>query len=215
MKRLSVSFCILIFLFSCTGVADLSNESNIPEDNFYALTIGNSWVYKHYQRNIFTENYEETEVIDVVTIVDTESISGELYYKFSIVTTGNPSSNSAFFNSNGEKIEYLRELNGNLVNELGEIIFTNNNFEERLILEDGSFNVYETLINQNIIINVEAGEFECVYSERYARDLQGDLLDGLDRYYYSDGVGLIYNTLSFLSNSTPEIVRRLDSFVIQ
>ncbi len=60
-----------------------------------------------------------------------------------------------------------------------------------------------------------AGEFDCVNSQRYARNLEDEELPGLDRFYYSNGFGLLYDTSSFISVNTPIIIRRLDSYQIQ
>lgn len=110
-----------------------------------------------------------------------------------------------FCNQNGEHFEFLREFEGNLINEESSIKFTSDNYEERLLQENQWGNIYKTL----------AGEFSCINSERYAKTTNDVLLNGLDRFYYSSGYGLIYDTSSFVSSSTPSIIRRLDSYEIQ
>jgi hypothetical protein len=64
-------------------------------------------------------------------------------------------------------------------------------------------------------MTVKAGVFTCINSERYAKSPEGLQFFGLDYFYYADGVGLIYDTSSFVSESTPSIIRRLDSYSIQ
>ena len=76
-------------------------------------------------------------------------------------------------------------------------------------------NIYEILVEDNTTLTVEAGEFDCVNSQRYARNPEGEQLAGLDRFYYSSGFGLVYDTSSFVSSNTPNIIRRLDSYQIQ
>ena len=214
MKRLLVCLCIIVFAFSCTESDNSDNQINSPDANFFALTIGNSWVYKNYRYNPTTETYDDTGVIDSISIAGLQDFSGESYFKFRRLTTGNEGG-ITFCNPNGEHFEFLREFEGNLVNEEGFIKFTNNNYEERLLQENQWGNIYEILVEDNTTLTVEAGEFDCVNSQRYARNLEDEELSGLDRFYYSNGFGLLYDTSSFISVNTPIIIRRLDSYQIQ
>jgi hypothetical protein len=217
MKNLLLCFCIIAFAFSCTESDNSEDQINLPYTNFYALTVGNSWVYKNYKYNPSTEAYNDTGVIDSVSIVGTQDFLGISYFKFRRLTTGNEAE-ITFCYENGEHFEYLREFEGNLINEEGSIKFTNSNFEERLLhgIDNGgsTISVYETLVDGNTTINVEAGEFDCINSERYAT-FEDEQYSGLDRFYYASGIGLIYDTSSFVDNPTPTIIRRLDSFEIQ
>ena len=214
MKRLLLCFCIIAFTFSCTESDNSDNQINPPDANFFALTVGNSWVYKNYRYNPTTENYDDTGVIDSIIIVGIQDFSGESYFKFRRLTTGNEEG-ITFCNPNGEHFEFLREFEGNLVNEEASIKFTNSNYDERLLSENQWGNIYEILVEENTTLTVEAGEFDCVNSQRYARNPEDEQLPGLDRFYYSSGFGLIYDTSSFVSSNTPIIIRRLDSYQIQ
>lgn len=214
MIRILLSLVIITLSFSCSESDDSENHTNLPEANFYALTVGNSWVYKNYKYNANTENYENTGVIDSVSIVGTETVSGITYYKFRRFTTGNEMQ-ITFCNPNGEHFELFRENAGNLVNEDGAIKFTNNNFDERLIAENPLGTIYETLTAGDTIMTVEAGVFTCINSERYAKSPEDLQFIGLDYFYYADGIGLIYDTSSFVNESTPSIIRRLESYTVQ
>lgn len=214
MKRLLLCYCIVVFTFSCTESDTSENQINPPEVNFYALTVGNSWVYKNYKYNQSTEVYDDCGVVDSISIVGTQELFGVSYFKFRRLTTGNEAG-ITFCNENGEHFEYFREFEGNLINSEGDVKFTNNNYEERLLHGSEWFSLHEILIDGDSIIEVEAGEFSCINSERYARSPEGDQYPGLDRFFYSSGFGLIYDTSSTLSNSTPSIIRRLDSYEIQ
>lgn len=214
MKRLLLCFCILAFTFSCTESDISENQISQPEVNFFALTVGNSWVYKNYKYNPVTEMYDDTGVIDSISIVGMEDFSGESFYKFRRLTTWNEE-RFTFCNPNGEHFEFFREFEGNLINEEGAIKFTNSNYEERLVQENEWENIYEILVEGNTIKSVEAGEFDCINSERYAKNSDGEQLPGLDRFYYASDIGLIYGTASFVSNSIPSIIRRLDSYEVQ
>jgi len=214
MKRLLLFFSIIIIVNSCTKSDNSENLISKSDANFFALTVGNSWVYKNYQYNLVTETYDDTGVIDSISIVGVQDFSGETYYKFRTLTTGNEDT-ITFCNPNGESFEFLREFEGNLINEEGSIKFTNSENEERLLQENEWGNVYETLLEGITVISVEAGEFDCIKSERYAKNLDNEQLPGLDHFYYSNGIGLIYDTSSFVSKSIPTIIRRLDFYEVQ
>ena len=213
MKRVfSILFVVTLFL-SCSSNDD-SQSSDIQEENFYALTVGNSWVYKNYKYSSISETYEDTGVIDSISIIETEELNTNTYFKFRRLTTGNEN-NITFCNANGEHFELLRDSSGYLINDLGKIKFINSNFEERILSENFLGTILEKLVEGSQEISVEAGTFNCINSERYAKDDQGEQLPGLDRFYYSDGFGLIYDTSSFVSQDTPSIIRRLDSYNVQ
>ncbi|WP_435138234.1 hypothetical protein [Formosa sp. A9] len=214
MKRVFLCFCIIAFIFSCSESDDSKNQNSQSDDNFFALTVGNSWVYKNYKYNPVTETYQDIGVVDSISIVGVQDFSGESYYKFRRLTTGNEDK-ITFCNPNGEHFEFLRAFDGNLINEEGAIKFTNSNNEERLLQENEWGNIYEILVEGNTVISVEAGEFDCINSERYVKNSDGEQLPGLDRFYYASGVGLIYDTSSFVSNSVPSIIRSLDSYKVQ
>ncbi|MDG5492497.1 hypothetical protein [Psychroserpens sp. SPM9] len=212
MKRILLYLCALTFTFSCSND---STTPETPEANFYALTVGNSWVYKNYRYNSNTQLYEDTGVIDSVSIISTEELFGDTYFKFRRLTTGNEEG-ITFCNPNGEHFEYLREDNGNLVRSDGTVKFTNNDFSLRVLSENAWGDIVEQLVEGESTMNVEAGSFICINSERYALlSPDNDPSPGLDRFYYADGFGLIYDTSSYVSNEIPAIIRRLDTYTIQ
>ena len=76
--------------------------------------------------------------------------------------------------------------------------------------------IYETLQEGTTEFSVEARAFTCVNSHRYAKsNPDGTLLAGLDNVYYSDGIGFIYETISFVTSDAPKFQRRLDSYSVQ
>ena len=212
MKRILFCLCLITLINSCNSNDD-SQDVELPEANFYALTVGNSWVYKNYRYNLQTEFYDDTGVIDSLSIVDTETINGNTYFKFRRWTTGNED-NIAFCNPNGEHFELLRDSLGFLIRDDGSIKFTNSNYDERVLSVQDWGTIIETLVQGANMINVEAGIFNCINSERFARMPNGIQADGLDHFYYSDGVGLIFDTSSFVSDPIHSIERRLDTYNI-
>ena len=171
-------------------------------------------MYKNYQYNALTETYDDTGVIDSVSIVGTEIINSNTYYKFRRRTSGNETG-IAFCSPNGESFELLRDSSGYLIRNDGLIKYANNDFSARPSLIDDWGTVYDQLIALNNEISVEAGDFISTYSQRYAILNDESQSPGLDHYYYADGYGLIYNTNSYVSADIPTIVRRLDSYNIQ
>ena len=212
MKRI-IYVCFLTLLLSACAT---DNDDNLQttSSNFYALTVGNQWVYKNYKYNAETEDYDDTGVVDNVSIVGTETINGNLYYNFKRITTGNEEG-ITLCNANGEHYELLRDSLGYLIDDGGMIKYANNDFAERTVSQQDWGNIFDQLIALDNEITVEAGTFESTYTQRYAMLFNGEQANGLDHFYYADGFGLIFDTSSFVTNDIPTIKRRLDSYVIQ
>ncbi|WP_299890235.1 hypothetical protein [uncultured Lacinutrix sp.] len=213
MKRIIFSLCIIAFAFSCSTDSTTQTQQP-PESNFYALTVGNSWVYKNYRYNPDTEEYDDTGVVDSISIVGTEDLFGVTYFKFRRLTTGNEEG-ITFCNANGEHFEYLREYQGALIRDDGTVKYVNNDFSERELVNAGWGIIYEALQEGTQNVTVESGVFECLDAQRYARDSDNNTLPAIDHHMYSDGIGLVYDTSSFVSSSTHSIERRLDSYNVQ
>ncbi|MBP93122.1 MAG: hypothetical protein CMC55_03265 [Flavobacteriaceae bacterium] len=207
---------VLVCAFSCSSDNDTGTQpaNGTSDPGFYGLQVGNSWVYKSYQWNSSTETYDDTGVVDSISIVGTEEINGNTYFKFRRLTTGNASNNS-LLSTNGEYFELVRDSLGNLIYDDGSIKFTHTDLSERTITTDSWGSIFETLTENEVQLTVEAGVFTCNYSERYAKSPQGDQFPGIDRFYYSEGIGLIYDTTSFLSSPIPAVERRLNSYIVQ
>ena len=182
MKRILITVCLFACFFSCSNDDD-SVTPEAQEPNFYALTVGNSWVYKSQRYNFNTESYEDTEIIDSVSIVGTEAILGNTYFKFRTKTTGSTDSESQLSNSNGTKFEYFREVDGNLVNDSNAIVFTTTDYSEILVLEASWGSIFEKLAEDLATVEVPAGTFECYNKQRYARTPEGEDLPSMDNFY--------------------------------
>lgn len=211
MKQITLLSIISLLLFSCSN-SELNMEET-ENDSFYGLKVGNSWVYKSYKYNTETKGYDYTGIVDSVSVESKESISGVDYYKVKVLTSGNKNS-EPMCNPNGVRYEFLRESNGSLIKKDGTIKFTNNNFEERFIEETSVGNVYEILNRKKVNIQVNAGEFNCFYSDRYVTLSNGNKSKGVQNYYYSEGYGLVYDTCTYLVTEHPIIIRKLDSYKI-
>ncbi|MFT5846980.1 MAG: hypothetical protein ACJARX_000052 [Psychroserpens sp.] len=132
MKRILISVCFFAYLFSCSSDDSVTLETQ--EYNFYALTVGDSWIYKNYRYDQNSEIYEDTGVKDSISIIGTEDLFGNTYFKFRRLTTGNEEA-ITFCNPNGEYFENLREFEGNLVKDDGTVKFTNSDYSVRTLSE--------------------------------------------------------------------------------
>lgn len=209
MKRI-IYVCFFTLLLSACA-ADNDYNLQTTSSNFYALTVGNEWVYKNYKYNPDTQNYDDTGVIDSVSIIGTETINNNTYYKFRRLTTGNEEG-ITLCNSNGEHFELLRDSLGYLIYDSGIIKYANNDFTERTLSEQNWGTIYEQLIAFDNEITIESGTFESTYTQRYSITIDGEQANGLDHFYYADGFGLIYDTSSYVTEEIPTIKRRLDSY---
>ncbi|GGG41941.1 hypothetical protein [Bizionia arctica] len=219
MKRICLSICFITFLLSCNSDDDSQNQDQNQQEEespgFYALEVGNSWTYKSFQYNLTEDAYYETDIQDAVSITGKEEISGNTYFVFRTETTGNNDPENPVSNPNGIKFEYLRELEGDLVNETNDIVFTSTDYTEQIVYETSWGIVYDKLATDLATVEVPAGTFQSYDKERYAKSPEGDLFPALDHIYYSEGIGLISDSMSFVSQDKPFIVRRLSSYLVQ
>jgi len=216
MKRILFTVCFFALFFSCNSDDD-NNNTSAPDAGFYALTVGNSWEYRYYDYNTSSDSFVASTVVETVSIVSTEEIEGETYFKFRYFVTGNDlnSSNSPNYPENGESFRYFREDAENLVDDSNTIIFLRENHEERLIgsLSDPILQ-YLRLAEDTHNLSTIAGTFETLDMELYARDGDGNIYPGISHYYYADGVGLVLNTTTFVSTAQHFRERRLESYTI-
>ncbi|MEQ3665567.1 MULTISPECIES: hypothetical protein [unclassified Olleya] len=213
MKRLLLCTCFFTLIFSCSTSDDVQ-ENNL-ELNFYGLTVGNSYTYKFYKYNSDTEDYDETLIVQNVIIEDTEEVSGQQYFKIKTTTSGVDGFN-LFYLQNGEEIDYLREVDGTLINDNNDVLFVNNEFSEHLVNSDNtSLNLYRKTIEEPVIINSNTGSFNCIEMQNYIVTEDGTTLDGVSKIHYSEGVGLVQQTCVYTSSSTPVMIKKLNSYNIQ
>lgn len=130
MKNYFSLACLVLCCISCSSDDNTAPE---PEENFYALTVGNSWVYEHFRRERIQSNtFNDTGAIDSVKIVGTEIINENEFYKYRIRTSGNEN-NVVFCSPNGERFEYLRDSIGYLIDQYGKVKFSREDDQEFLL----------------------------------------------------------------------------------
>jgi len=226
MKRILITLSFLAFFCSCTSNDDSQTE-DLQTDNFYALTVGNSWEYRWYNFNPGTseepnpnELTSSTPVTESISIVGTEELNGNLYYKFKKVISGNDELGGiSILPYSGEYFEYYRDSLGFLINSDGDIKFVNNSNEEFLMYEgnpqsDLHFG-YGNLSENTVDFVTEAGSFECL--EMLIKWVNQDVeAPAVNHHYFADGVGLIKDEIVFIANPYGSgYQRRLESYNVQ
>ena len=190
MKKLLYIFSIITILSSCNSDDDTPQQSN-----FYALTVGNSWVYKYYNYNSDTNNYDDISITKTVSILGTEEINGDTYFKFKQTTI-----HSDDESLNSENFYFLRDYEGNLIDETNRLLFTNSNNDEILLKNFGGDKEYFKLQDNEEEITTDVGVFNCKFGKKY-RINSGESLPYLTtNIYYKDGVGLIKTKRSVTYN---------------
>ncbi|WP_053991451.1 hypothetical protein [Mangrovimonas sp. TPBH4] len=212
MKATVFAIVVIFLLVSCSS----SDDSSPSPEDFYALKEGNSWVYKNYKYNTTSQAYEDTGIIDSVSIVGTKHIYGDSYFEFRTKTTGNDAE-ITYCNPNGEHFEYLRAYKGSLIDQDNSIKFVNNNFDEILVRELEGFGSYYIRVDENpVLVDVESGSFECLKMEYYLKyDEDETMYKGKVNYYYAEGIGLVKDTPSHVALDIPAIERRLVSYHLE
>ncbi|WP_420574716.1 hypothetical protein [Kordia sp.] len=213
MKNYLLLACLTLFFISCSSDDNTTLES---EENFYALTVGNTWVYGHQRRIGQSEEFENINVIDSVKIVDTEEINGNTFFKFRTRTSGNES-NQAFCSPNGEHFAYFRDSIGYLIDDRGKIHFSPEGDTEEYVLKTfPSHRLIFNLSEESEVVITPAGDFDCYWMNLFIRyDPDSERSIGTSKYYRKEGIGEVFTTTSFTNNPEHTIEKRLISYEVQ
>jgi len=221
MKRIFFSVCFIAILYSCSSNNDTQTQDN-QNNNFYALTVGNSWEYRWY--NINNEGFENpTDVYETVSIVGTEDFNGIEYFKFSRVVTGNLYGFRPYVPEDGEHFEYYRDSLGFLVNQNGYIKFTNTHqnyiSETSTLYSTGqgefTYSGYAELQDEQVDYTTNAGTFNCKEVIIEYINENGDAYLAKNHYYYAEGIGLIKEDNVFLGSENTADHRKLEFYNVQ
>jgi hypothetical protein len=218
MRRIIFSLVLLFVLQSCS-----SDDAQEATSNFYALTVGNSWEYRWYGKGIDVP-LGPMSVEESVSIVDTEMIDNNIYFKFKRIVSGNdshPDGHYLFSLPDGEYFEYYRDSLGYLINEEGIIKFSNSATEPFVFSvgsEDiiGTANVEDELLTYTTPVG---DSFDCTQMIiSYATASTNYLAK--NRHYYANGIGLVKDDVIFMSSGATEEetsghYRILESYSVQ
>ncbi|EDM43795.1 hypothetical protein SCB49_09395 [unidentified eubacterium SCB49] len=208
MLRIFFALSFTLLFISC----DKDDESTpeIEAENFYGLTVGNTYSYSYYQRIGDTEDFEQLSFTTNVAITDEVVIDDKTYFEFTTTATGED-----FFPGvePGVSVKTVREEDGVLITEEDEVLFSKvADSEPYLISENDWGNVYLENLNQTEQKTVPAGDFNCNVNALYAILEGGEQSPGTDVLLFSDGIGEIYRTISAVSNPTHNWEVRLTSY---
>lgn len=214
MKLFSTLLFASIVLFACQKEVN-TQENDAPETpstkDYIITTEGSYWVYENYSVDV---NGTETalEGLDTITCLGTETINGVAYTVYG--TSYNP-----LFNT------YLRDSNGFVIDQYGNVNFSLNNVGEVFSSRDVSSLVHEEVkvekVNQDL--STEAGAFETVHVKATYAYLDGSPFNACSQTsvplntYYTKGVGKVwieYAYLTELQGSCTHRVRKLKSYYI-
>lgn len=217
MMRPFILLPFFLLILSCDTNEDAVVQQ--PEtDNFYALNVGNSWVYKYYS-GVTNENPVgiDTGVIDSVKIISTEEYNGHIYYKFRSIVSGiNPSANPIPWRENGESFKLMRDSLGYLIDDTGHVEFVSDSYNEIFIDEYDFHKTFAQLMPETVVFESEGIEFECKKMLLLHRRLDDNSqLPFINEYYYSNGIGLISDDVGFISSNDSRYQRRLVSYSVE
>lgn len=204
-------------VFTCISCSSDDNTIPEPEESFYALRVGNSWVYEHHRRvNPQSTDFENINVTDSVKIVGTEEINGNTFFKFRTRTSGNEA-NQAFCSPNGENFKFLRDSLGYLINDAGKVQFSPQGDTNEYVLDVTSFNrLIYSLSTESEVVTTPAGDFDCHWMNLYTRDNGSDERSvGTSKYYRMEGIGEVFTTSSWASRPLHTVEKRLVSYTVQ
>lgn len=212
MKNNFVILLAVIIVYACSSENTTSNQQT---DNFYALTVGNSWEYKYYLFDTTTDDFLPTPVTETVDITESVIINNNTYYNFKHIVTGNDGSYNHLPN-NGETNFTLRDSLGFLIDEIGIIKYNNSNNDEYFVDHfSPEYSYYLSLSGTEHSISINVGSFTCYDNHYYLKDLNGNISNSLDHIYREDGKGEILSTLSISFQAEPIAEKRLESYSLQ
>ena len=206
-------FCFsLSFLFFTSCKKDDASTQNIEEENFYALTVGNTWEYEVSKYNSISEEYELLDMLLNVEITESQVVNNNTYFRFQTTSTGTDTCQPCIDCLGNNELK--RDSLGYLINDTGKYLFSSENLEDYLVNSAQWGSVYGVLKEEPEFISTPAGNFETFQNDRYALFPDGELADSRDVINYAPENGLVYTTLSGVTNPIPLYKISLKSFSI-
>jgi len=216
MKTIILALVISFISISCVQ-ENIENPKVV--ENFYALSVGNSWVYRYYKLDVETNEYSLfANRTDSVSIIKKEIFNGETFYQFQTISTQVDGNNLPEFYGFHDGVfistTYLRDSLGYLIYKSGNKKYWNNNFEESFVYAANNKDVYRRLNKDLSIIKVEAGEFKSYNMEFFTKD-ETTRETIISNFYYANGIGKVFERFGFIANGKTLYEKRLDSYIIE
>ncbi|MFN0188432.1 MAG: hypothetical protein ACKVQV_06995 [Bacteroidia bacterium] len=197
-------FVLTISLSSCKK--DSTNPTNSP--NFTQLKVGNYWIYERFNVDS-SGNATTTGIIDSCYVEKDTIINNNKYYK--MIRPLVP----GYSLSDGS----VRDSSHYLVNHLGQIIFSSQNFTDTFRhyfitagINDTISEVSIKMGDKNFIMSCPAGQFKTYSFKQTYRMYPNWDSQGNPRYMdtrYAENIGMVSETLPFFSSSPNYVQRRL------
>jgi len=211
---------LLLLAFSFLFLSCNKDDGNTTSDNqgqdagFFALKVGNSWVYNYFRVNSETGELSNLGATETIEVIDEEAIGEEVV--FTLKTTTIDTENSCGpCNTSPEYTFKVKDSLGYLVEVDGPILFSSINDEDYLVLSQEFGDIFRVLKPNEVLITVPAGQFVTKDNERYAIDPEGNRFDGQDNLYFAEGIGEIRQTISTVSTQRIIYEKQLMSFNVQ
>ena len=210
---LFLSFSLL--LISCNkDEGEDSTEQQEVDAGFFALQVGNSWVYNYFRVNSETGELSNLGATETMEVIDEEAIGEEVV--FTLKTTTIDTENSCGpCNTSPEYTFKVKDSLGYLVEVDGPILFSSINDEDYLVLSQEFGDIFRVLKPNEVLITVPAGQFVTKDNERYAIDPEGNRFDGQDNVYFAEGIGEIRQTISTVASQRIIYEKQLMSYNVR
>lgn len=213
--RTNLFFILVVFIlnFSCNS-EDITEAPN--SDDFFALKVGNLWNYTYYLKDTTTGNFNVTAVNETVQITNTTIINNKIYYNFKYTIVGNNGSYN-LLPDNSETNFTFRDSLGYLVDELGSIKYSSNNYNEHIVdsMAGNDYSYFLKLSDEEDVLTTNAGNFTCSDNHYYFKHTDGNITNSTDHIYRESGKGEILSTISYMSQNEHYAEKRLESYTLQ
>lgn len=214
MKKNVISVAAFIFLISCTR--NTKENQPKPQDTYFPMNIGNTWVYKQYYIQDETIDSLKTELErgnDTVTILKDTMCNGKTYKLIH---------HTSDFLNHRPYTELLRDSSNYLVNQYGQVFFSPKYLDSDTIY---SYNEYYDsklfysvklyMLNNLIEVVVPAGTFKAVGVEQ--KITYGNPYPNPEKpkYCYAPNVGLVLLEHKYLSTNNINFRSKLISYKLK
>lgn len=185
-------FLILITIFIVQSCKDKDCEPTSTSPSFKLVSgVGSYWLYDWY--SVDTIGNEKFLRTDSIYIAGDTTINGDIY----IVKKGHG------FNNN--KVNYLRDSIGFVVNEEGDILWNKKSTGVIRTLNQGEFSLEWSITSLSSAIEVPAGKFRAIVRTTKACYNNGQPLTPCDtcqeeHAYFSEGIGVVFERTAYLGN---------------
>jgi len=211
MFRFCFVLCFVFLLSSCESESE--PQEDLETSNFYALTVGNSWTYNYYRPNNQTGELDLLNAVEEILITEETEIDGEPFFEYQKTISNND--DCSICPDNGVYLEHVRDSIGYLINQDGVIRFAHKNIEDYLISENLWGDIYGVLSILPETISVQAGDFTAINNKRYGVSPSEDnTYEGSDNKYYSNGIGLVKETIGTVIQYNIVLEKHLASYII-